>query len=64
MPDAKTLFIRKLYMWKNLERELCEICGIGNVYARVYQEPFKPWTWREALPLELCLRCFEAGRAT
>ena len=62
IPTARELFIKRIYMWKYLEREKCECCGVGNVYARIFQEPFKPWTWREADPVLLCQWCFEAGR--
>ena len=62
IPTEKEKFIKSIYMWKNLERELCENCGAGSVYARVFQEPFKPWTWREADPALLCRWCYEMGR--
>lgn len=62
IPTPKEMFIKKLYMWKYLEREYCENCGTGLVHARIFQEPFTPWTWRYADPVLLCQWCYEKGR--
>ena len=57
----RELWLKTQYMWKHIERDrwICENCDVGFVYARLFQEPYTPWTWREADPMMLCRWCYE-----